>query len=375
MDIEKAKEVLKRYNEGICTEEEKVWVESWYLQQLDLSEDLDIKTATLNTNKKRIWQNIARERKVLAVKPRLYPKIAIAASIVMAIGATLYFNKSIYSIFRTPNEQISGNKVLPGGDKAYLTLANGRKVNLNKLNEGQQIEEEGVKVVKAADGQLVYVVKNRGIAGSGYNTIETPAGGQFEVQLPDGTKVWLNASSSLRYPVNFSAKERKVELKGEGYFEVKSDIKRPFKVASKEQVVEVLGTHFNINTYADEPDTKTTLIEGSVKVNRQNVSKILKPGEQATISPSGFEVEKVDVSQAIAWHNGDFAFEGTDLKTIMRQLSRWYDVEVVYEGDIEHVKFGGSISRSKNIAEILKVLKMTQRVNFKLEGRRVLVMP
>lgn len=375
MDADKVKEILKRYNEGICSDEEKEWIESWYLKQLDLSQDQEIPKADLHTAKQDIWRNIIHEREIRPARSRLYPKIAVAASILFAIGITFFLNKPINAYLKGTKEQIGRVKIVPGGDKAYLTLSDGQKINLTNIKQGESIEQPGMRITKTTEGQLVYVIENTAASGAGYNTIETPVGGQFQLHLPDGTKVWLNASSSLKYPVNFLAKERKVELRGEGYFEVEPDKKRPFKVLSQSQIVEVLGTHFNINTYSDEPSVKTTLVEGSVKISSNHISKILKPGEQSSINLSDMKISTVDVDQAVAWHNGDFAFEGTELKAIMRQVSRWYDVEVVYDGNIGEVKFGGSISRSKNISEVLKVLEMTEGVSFRLEGRRVLVMP
>ena len=378
MDLSKAREILKRYNEGTCSDEEKEWVESWYLKQVDRSEDVEISRSELDKAKQRILENIFREKGLTSAKRNLYPKVAVAASILLAVGAAFYFSKPIFSLFNDPKPQVAYKEVLPGGEKAYLTLSDGKKIDLNNVKKGEVIGQPGIKIIKTSEGELVYeILEEKDVARSGtrFNTIETPQGGQFQVSLPDGTKVWLNASSSLKYPVRFAADQRSVEITGEAYFEVKPDKTRPFKVLSKDQLVEVLGTHFNVNTYSDEPVSRTTLIEGRVRVTGDNDSKILKPGEQASMSSSGLQVNTVDIEQSIAWHKGDFAFEGTELRAIMRQLARWYNVEVVYEGNIGDVKFGGSISRSKNINEVLKVLEMTKGVSFKLEGRRILVMP
>jgi transmembrane sensor len=212
-----------------------------------------------------------------------------------------------------------------------------------------------------------------------YNTIETPKGGQYRIDLPDGTMVWLNAGSSLRYPNRFAGQERKVALTGEAYFEVAKNKQMPFRVVSGKQVVEVLGTHFNINAYTDEASVKTTLLEGSVNVLLQEThqSELLNPGQQAVVKYNGSSivVQPVKVEEAVAWKNGYFMFVDADLESIMRQLARWYDVEVAYEGNLGSLKFGGMVSRSKSIAQTLRILELTGNVRFKVAGRRVTVMP
>jgi len=376
MDDNKVREILKKYNEGICSEEEKEWVESWYLDMTEQSAPVFIDDADMLTAKRNIWKNISAERLLRVGKRKIYTKIVAAASILIITGLACYLyisNTQLKKEFRVYS------MVKPGGNKAYLTLSNGKKINLTDLENGMLAEQSGIKILKKANGELVYeiseIASSDNLAIIGNNIIETPAGGQYQVVLPDGTKVWLNSSSSLKYPVKFSGNERRVTLNGEGYFEVKSDKQKPFRVVSGNQTVEVLGTKFNINTYKDEPALKTTLLEGSVKVSVDSEAEILRPGEQAVMNGQKINIHTVDTEQIVAWYKGDFAFDGTELSSIMRQISRWYDVDVVYEGDIAGVKFGGSISRSKDIKEVLKVLAMTQGVNFKLEGRRIVVMP
>ncbi|WP_353140104.1 FecR domain-containing protein [Pseudopedobacter sp.] len=377
MDEKQTREILKRYNEGSCSSEEREWVESWYLDMVDKSQSADITDAEMLSAKDNIWKNIAKERPIEQNKGIKYSRIVAAASVIVIVGFAYYFfNSEAQLKNNTAIENYAA--ITPGGNKAYLTLADGRKVNLTDLDSGMTITQEGIKVIKKSNGELVYEITDAVAPAAqeiiGNNTIETPVGGQYQVLLPDGTKVWLNSSSSLQYPVKFSSNERKVTLTGEGYFEVKSDKTKPFKVVSENQTIEVLGTKFNVNTYKDEPAVRTTLLEGSVKVSLASETEILRPGEQAAIKGQQISIQKVDTEQAVAWYRGDFAFEGAELKNIMRQISRWYNVEVVYQGDVGDIKFGGSISRSKDIQEVLKVLSMTQGVNFKLEGRRVLVM-
>lgn len=381
MDDKEIKEIIKKYQAGLCSEEEKAWVESWYLNLGDDSSDGELQESEMSSIKKDVWKGIVSERPNVSPKRRpvhLYYKVTAAATILITIGLAFYFlyEQDTSNIDTAYN--IDENVVRPGDNKAYLTLANGKKINLSDNEEGMVVERDGLKIVKKLNGELVYEISENtypDAALAGNNTIETPKGGQYQVVLPDGTKVWLNASSSLEYPVKFDATERRVILRGEGYFEVTPDKKKPFRVISDKQTIEVLGTKFNVNTYEDEMITKTTLLEGSVKVSLGNdISRVLKPGEQASTTGRNIDVRKVDTEQAIAWYKGDFTFDEIELNMIMRQISRWYDVEIVYQHDVGDVKFGGSISRSKDIQEVLKVLSMTKGVNFKLEGRRVTVM-
>lgn len=375
MDADSIKELLKKYNEGTCTDDERALVESWYLRHIDQADrpPLDVK----DVEKARIamWSRIATARPAVRHPNKLYRRLAVAASIILLCGLSFYFLRQQDDI---PHKVVNVEKdrVKPGGNNAYLTLANGQHIDLTDVEDGVLSQEAGVRIYKTADGSLLYetIDPMNGEEYTGTNTIQTPIGGQYQIRLPDGTRVWLNSSSSLEYPVRFAKSERRVILKGEAYFEVQSDPMKPFYVSSKEQTVEVLGTKFNINSYDNEPSMKTTLVEGSVRVSVGDRSEVLKPGEQAAILTNGIHVYPADLEQVIGWYKGDFVFHGAELKNIMRQISRWYGVEVIYESNIGDVKFGGSISRSKDIEEVLKVLSMTKGVNFKLEGRRVVVM-
>ncbi|HMR17653.1 MAG TPA: DUF4974 domain-containing protein [Sphingobacterium sp.] len=376
MDENKIQEILSRYQEGKCSDEEKAWIESWYLQLIDDSDKENPDSSDMNRAKRKIWHAISSERP--AVKPQryLYRKIVAAASILLAFGIAFY---SLHDNTATVQQNVvsSQETVKPGGNNAYLTLAGGERINLSDVEDGMLSEQAGIKILKKSNGELVYEISDSPALHEGYigtNIIETPIGGQYQVLLPDGTKVWLNSSSSLEYPIQFTHRERKVALTGEAYFEVNTDNDRPFRVVSAAQMVEVLGTKFNINTYDDEPVVRTTLLEGSVRVSSEQDSKILRPGEQAAVTGQNIKVKIVDTEQFIGWYKGDFVFDGAELRNIMRQISRWYGVDVIYQNDIGNIKFGGSISRSKDIQEVLKVLSMTKGVNFKLEGRRVLVM-
>nr|WP_255526823.1 FecR family protein [Pedobacter sp. MC2016-24] len=215
-------------------------------------------------------------------------------------------------------------------------------------------------------------------------TVTTPMGGTYQISLPDGSKVWLNAASSLTFPSNFDGqRDRRVEVKGEAYFEISKayvkqgghEKRQAFVVVTNKQEIEVLGTHFNVKNYEDEPGVRTTLLEGSIKVSAGAERKIIVPGQQAFSNGAGIEVSSVNVSDVVAWKDGNFQFNDENIENVMRAISRWYDVDIVFKGAITREKFGGTISRSKPIAEVLASLEETGYVKFKIEGRRVIIMP
>lgn len=306
---------------------------------------------------------------------RLWTAIAVAASLLLISGLAFYF--SPYRDKKLAGQQLSAleHDIRPGGNKAYLTLSNGQRILLKEAKQGLLAKQTGVNITKSADGQLIYSVEQAGRKTSPgeYNTVETPKGGQYQINLPDGTRVWLNAASSLKYPVSFTGIEKRlVELKGEAYFEVTKDKHHPFIVKTAKQEVKVLGTHFNVNAYPDEGMIRTTLVEGLVELDN---SIRLQPGEQAVLSNGHTQVRQVDTDEAIAWKNGYFMFANEDIYSVMRKISRWYDVEVIYEGKITGSNFNGLISRFSNVSDLLHILKLTKTVHFKVEGRRITVMP
>jgi len=264
--------------------------------------------------------------------------------------------------------------IAPGGNKAILTLADGKKIVLDTASNGTLAQQGGIKVIKTG-AQLNYSSSSNP-AEVLYNTITTPKGGQYQLTLSDGSKVWLNAASSLHFPTAFSGKERKVELTGEGYFEVTKNKEKPFIVSANNTSIEVLGTHFNINAYSDEKSIKTTLLEGSVKVSKGNVITLIAPGEQARVNNLSGDItvkKDVDLDEAVAWKNGKFVFQSEDIKSIMRQLERWYDVNVVYGKNVTDEEFIGSISRQVNISQILEMLEKAGSVDFEIKGRTIIV--
>lgn len=309
-----------------------------------------------------------KSRKLFSV----WMKFGAAAVLAIAIGIGFYLNKP-----SDPTVKNAYSKdIAPGANQATLTLGNGTKISLTKANNGLVAAEGGIKITKTADGQLVYDF-SKATAGNGpatSNILEVPVGGQWQIILPDQTKVWLNAQSSITYPTKFAGNERRVKITGEAYFEVSHHKKLPFRVESGAQLVEVLGTHFNIMAYADDALIKTTLLQGAVKVFNKGQSQLLKPGQQSQASPKGINLlDNVDVEEAIAWKNGDFQFN-ENLEGIMTKIARWYNVEVVYQAKpASDLTFSGKISRSRNLSAILKMLEYNGDVHFRVEGRRVTV--
>jgi ferric-dicitrate binding protein FerR (iron transport regulator) len=270
------------------------------------------------------------------------------------------------------SEDLASN-IQPGGDRALLRLADGSVIVLDSAANGNLADQGAVKVIKL-DGKLTYLGNEPGTGEPTYNTITTPRGGQYQLVLSDGSVVWLNAASSLRFPVVFTGNERRVEITGEAYFEVAKNAKQPFKVAvAGRGEVEVLGTHFNINAYADEATINTTLLEGSVKVTAKGATPVqLKPGQQAQMGSSVSVINNVDTEEVIAWKTGWFSFDRTDIATIMRQVSRWYNVDVVFDGQPGKRTFSGVVSRSNSMAEVLKIMEKAG-VRFHIEGKKVTV--
>jgi len=298
-----------------------------------------------------------------------------AAALFLIFSIALYYSNEHLNIFGRYASEYK-NDVAPGKDQAYLTLANGKKILLTDSLEGTVAAESGLLISKTAKGQLRYQIA-RGASGDGYNTISTPRGGHYEVLLADGTLVYLNAASSLRFPVNFAqAAERRVTLDGEGYFEVAHRDAQPFYVQSGKQLLRVLGTHFNLNAYADEAAVKTTLLQGSVSINYPDGKQaVLKPGQQSHIVEGQIRVDQVDAASAIDWQRGEMNLKDEDFQSTMRKIARWYDVEVVFDETAPaDLTLGGLVSRDKNLIAVLKVMELTGKVHFKVEGRRVTVM-
>jgi transmembrane sensor len=298
-----------------------------------------------------------------------------AAAVLLIIGISFIYHRDQQQPQNLVN--IIGNDIPPGKNTATLTLDNGKKIILSAANDGKLASEAGTVISKTAGGQVVYTVKDdKMAAGTHIHTLSTAMGETYRLRLPDQSEVWLNASSSIKFPASFaSAKLREVELTGEAYFQIAKDKTHPFIVKTNLQEVQVLGTHFNINSYPDHHTTVTTLLEGSVRVsNHVEQGKIIKPGEQSIVRDGQhIIVVPADIKNVMAWKNGYFRFRNERIEEVMAKIIRWYDIDVIYTGKVSDEKFNGNISRNKNISEVLNMLSYSNDVKFKVEGRRVTV--
>lgn len=377
------REIFNLYADKVASEEEKN--ELWdYINDPVFANEIDElighdyershqEQGLNNHQKSTILHNVLSYKVDRIPKPSYFwPRIVAAASIVIVVGLGFYFYQSH---FKNDRQTDYANDIAPGKNKATLTLANGEKILINEANAGNIANQSGVLISKTADGQIIYKISNLQSGKLEYNTLTTTRGEQARVLLPDGSLVFLNAASSLKYPTSFSSlKDRRVELSGEGYFEISKDKTHPFIVKTAKQEVEVLGTHFNINAYTDEPAVKTTLLEGSIKLSTIDAWKILKPNEQAMLKDNGIEIQQVDTEEFIAWKNDEFLFKNDDFRTNMRKIARWYDVQVVYEANApEDFRFGGFLSRSRNLSAVLRLMEKTGIVHFRISDRKVYV--
>lgn len=299
----------------------------------------------------------------------------VAASVIALLGLAVF----LWSQFENGQQKDIAatslqNDAEPGGNKAVLTLADGSRIILDSMANGQLAEQGAAIVAKKSDGQLAYTSSSEKPDITLYNTLSTPRGGRYQVTLPDGTLVWLNASSSITYPVAFNDKRRMVSVTGEVYFEVHKDAAHPFVVNNGKVDITVLGTHFNVNAYPDEPELRVTLLEGAVKVENTAENVILQPGEQARVTGSIAVSRQVNLDAVVAWKNGSFNFNGVELPVILRQLSRWYNVNVIYKGKIPQVNIGGEMGMDLNLSQVLTVLQKTG-VPVRLEGKDLIIMP
>lgn len=369
--------LAKKWQEGTLSPREKQEFEEWYASFDDSVIELEMGEDIISV-KERIYRSVENEMgnphsKRSFVRSSFF-RIA-AALLVFSIAAGNYFYTSV-----TKTDALSTAKhdIAPGGEKAILILSDGSKVELDGKSKDQVLAIEGAEIERK-DGQLVYT------AGSSrpndeapvYHTIQIPRGGTYELTLPDGTNVWLNAATTLRYPTDFFGDTREVELSGEAYFEVAKDENKPFIVKSKKFDIEVLGTHFNVNAYDDNSEIETMLYEGKVKiVQPDHKSVVLKPMQQATVNAftDDLDVKDIDSKDAISWKDGDFVFDNELITNVMKKISRWYDVEVVYDGPLPKARYVGKVSRYENVSQVLKMLSLTNTIHFKVEERRITVM-
>ncbi len=382
--------LIEKYLAGTATVEEKNKVNEWYQSISDEYTEIEtlqnedeqilaerIKTRLLHTIQKYdpVVSNTTRRKWIM-------PAAVVIFLLISAVTFFIFMNnsgKNKNAIAKQAESNLTTD-IGPGGNKAVLTLADNSTIILDSASNGIISQQGNISVQKLENGLLAYTIKGKLITENDeafYNTISTPRGGQYQVTLADGTQVWLNAASSIRFPVVFTGKERKVVITGEAYFEVATNHTMPFRVEAVSSEIEVLGTHFNVNAYDDEPSIKTTLLEGSVKVYTRSSpqqSKTIKPGQQTSISKEGIIklVNNADIEEAVAWKNGNFQFKSADLKSILRQISRWYDVDIEYKGNAD-LHFTGQLTRSDNASKVFEKLALTGEVQFKVEGRKIIV--
>ncbi|WP_177230416.1 FecR family protein [Chitinophaga sp. CF118] len=366
-------DLLNKYKTGSCTPEELALLENWYLQW-NIENQQFTEDGLLDVNQK-MWMAVTEQTRgnklvELPLWKRIRVAAAVAAIIILSVGIWFFYNDRNVQ----PYLQADNSPVVPGRSGATLTLANGRKIILTDTVNGKLAEEAGVVITKSAGGPLMYEFKSNTDISGQINTLSTNNGESYQVHLPDGSRVWLNAASSLTYATNlYEDGKRSVKLEGEGYFEVAKDQAHPFIVKSSDQQVEVMGTHFNISAYKDEDVVKTTLIEGSVKVSVLDLHKVLSPGFEAVKSGNNIQVHSIDAELAVAWKDGKFVFENEKIEAIMKMVERWYNVQVVYQGEMPEDVFHGSVSRLENVSQVLDILESTGRIHFKMEGRKIYV--
>lgn len=371
MEREELAILSKKYLAGEASEEETSRLLAWYNSYNE--EEL---TAVIADDTEDALQQRMHQRLMSAtVKPsRVYHTRWWAAAAVILLVLAL---GGLYYLPQKPKAIITAG-IVPGGDKATLTLADGTVVNLDSTGKGLLLQQGNTKVEKTASGEVVYKSGNAGETAVSYNILRTPRGGQFKVVLPDGTAVWLNAASSIRYPVAFTGKERTVTITGEAYFEVAKDAVKPFLVYVNNMKVMVLGTHFNINAYEDEPTIHTTLLEGAILVQAGDAMRHLAPGQATKVKPGTSEIEFVkqtNVNSAVAWKNGYFSFNDEDIPGVMRQLARWYNIEVTYTEKSPEGTFTGEIGRTLTQEQLFKILS-SAGIHFKTEkGNRINILP
>lgn len=376
--------IIKKINDTLSPEEESIFT-AWYNEsdanreyfervQNNYQSDLEPEDINLNSAWNAIDRIISPER-----KRKSYYKYAIAASVALLIGLGYYnitqTTTSVNKINTETENAVVEKEKQKNSDEVILTLSDGSKVVLNSHKNGVVASQEDIVITKDKDGQIRYEDNNSDHKGKvNFNTLITPNGKTFQITLPDGTVVWMNAGSSLKYPTYFEGNERSVALTGEAYFEVSHNPKMPFKVLSNGQEVEVLGTHFNIRAYENEPLLKTTLLEGKIKITEGSNSALVKPGQQIVVSldKHSMRTREVNTELAVAWKNRLFYFENAKYDEIMREIERWYDVKVVYKGKIPDERFEGAIQKDLTLNQVLKMLE-SKDIHFKISGKEVIV--
>lgn len=383
--------IADRYLSGTATPEERAILDDWYRsfddRFVELPPDAENHPDRLGERMRTRLMRELQEPGVVSIRPRYRSWMRVtAATLLLLVGLGLGIRMIWFSPAEVtdsaPVTRTDDRPLAPGSDRAWLRLGDGSVVYLDSTAPGMLANQAGMRLEKKADGSIVYQTGTPSAGPTGttvFNEIRTPRGGQYQVILSDGTHVWLNAETTLRFPVAFRGEDRKVELSGEAYFEVARDEHRPFRVMTGASLVQVFGTHFNVNAYSDEASVRTTLLEGQVGVGPAafgsgEALRMLTPGQQAAVKPDGTVKvdDRADTEEAIAWKNGRFHFNSADIRAIMRQIARWYDAEVIFEGDPD-LHFTGQITRRDEVSRVLQMMEMTGEVRFRVEGRRIYV--
>jgi transmembrane sensor len=383
--------LCEKYLKGACTPQEELLLKEYQDKFMlndrpwvteTMGDEAEIKNRLSKKLQASMHADTEEELNVTRFKWRY---VSAAAAILVFISLAIYF---IEPKARIQQHQVAVTKIqsakteiVPGSNKAILILADGSKIILDNAKKGVLTKQGNTAITKSDDGLLVYNFKNNETSAqiaNPLNTITIPRGGKYQIVLPDGTKVWLNSSSTLTFPTLFTGTERGVQLSGEAYFEVAKNKDMPFKVRLNNNTeVKVLGTHFNIMAYNDESEIKTTLLEGSVKLSNNSDNVLLVPGQQGTVgrTPNAvFKVQEANLAEAVAWKDGNFMFVNEDIRSIMKKISRWYDVDIDYKNDVSGRTFSGTVPQFKDVTEVLKLIQLTGAVRFKIEERRIIVM-
>jgi len=372
--------LIRKYLKGKATSEEVEFLENYFAY---FEKEPGITDSLPEAEKDFIREEmIAAIRKKTSTETRMIPlyrrtwiRNTAAAVLLLLTGAGVYYIADSLKGEKSIDHLVAQIDLLPGGNKAILTLGDSSTIVLNDALQGVLTRQSNSNVIKPDEGKLSYQSAEGTNSQPVFNTITTPRGGQYQVKLADGSTAFLNAASSLRFPVSFSGKERRVEITGEVYFEVAKNAKMPFRVVAGEMIVEALGTQFNVMSYKNENSVETTLIEGSVSVTQGSRQTVITPGQQIQIDRNG-EIkiyDQVDVEEVVAWKNGRFEFNSASLDDIMRQISRWYNVDIVFEGDFKKETFSGIVSRQSNVSQILKMMEQAG-IKFSVEENKITVM-
>jgi transmembrane sensor len=382
MTREEYNSLYEKYLAGNCSKEEQAELEN-FQDNLQLNAEVwDNKTMgdsgeIKQSIQEELFNSIEEHNRKKRFRVRAWQSAAAAILILLTAGIYYYQIPSEPVLVKTEIPRFK-NDILPGNNKAILTLDDGSKIDLDDAKTGILASESNIDIKKTGAGELEYIEGTQIAKTVKYNILSTPMGGEYKLVLPDGSKVWLNSGSTLRFPTAFIGSERIVELKGEAYFEIAKNTKMPFLVRTNNAMdIKVLGTQFNVMAYDDEKNINTTLIEGSVEVLKGSGKTMLKPGQEAILNrgSGNIKVAPADLEQAIAWKNGYFIFYNENIESIMRKVSRWYNVDIVYQGNLSNKDFVGTISRNKNVSELLKMLELTGAIHFSIDGRRITVMP